>query len=1215
MEEEYSLISETRKVISTSAKGRAQSPTPPPPVGNMYNVTSHVEASRKRQYRTPPPIPTTAADSAGIEEYALLDRPEKPKKIISSSLPSEPYSMLDIPDEPPTLPNQHPTALERPQAKARRVKSGDHHGHNPRDKSAPAAQNSGETGQKPGVTPLAFQRPPPPKPRQRQRAKPPTKGANSSSPTPDPHSHSAGPDSHSSTSRSAHGEFEQVARAPVRRTPPQDNSSLEEVGYETWRTFSPPPDVSEDMGQEEAMGDAAYMSGDDAINSDEADSKVRNARIDVTRCDTTEALYIKEEVDLATVKRTPVVKDGYCDIELPDESPPDKTVDLMTVKRARIVPSYSEVDVSEPLPKDANLSTIEHAQAADGPGYYNVDVSKPEEGQTFSSAERASVTDRPGYYNVDVQEGKNLSTAEHASVGDRPGYYNVDVPEGKNLSTGSVTDRPGYYNVDVQEGKDLSTAEHAPVTDRPGYYNIDITKSKEGKNHSAVEQTPEETDALAYYNIDVSKPKKGQTPSTVKPVTDGPSYCNYDVSEHEEGKNHSTVEPAAEQSCYYNIEVPEPGEDKTLPTVAHTPEVPEPSCYYNVDVPEQSPSNEVKTFVTVKRTPVAPDPRGYCEVDVSGPDNLSTVENAPVKERPGYYLLDVPESDETTSAVEPVPIKQAGYYLLDVTKTEGDKNVSAVTHFPATEPADYYNVELPEQSPFKDEKSLLTVKHPPVVPDPRGYCDIDIPELSPPDENENLATVKHPSVVTDARGYCDIDVPELSPPEENLTTIEHPPIVTDARGYCDIDVPELSPPEDSENLSTAQHPPIVADARGYCDIDIPELTPPDENENPSTVQHTPIVADARGYCDIDIPDLSPSEDDEKPTVKPAPVGPGGGEDDTPESPKPKPREKPWKKFMGKKRASVSSEAEISTSSLSNKGPVQSNSQSESSPEKQGETASGKAKLKKLGPPRRKVPPPPIKPLHQQNNPAAVGVRAAAAAKSDLVEDVKQNSPGGKSKSPKQFGMKAGKIFNRNKSKSIHNPKTSSSNKGGVPVLTRDDSDIIKDSPVQASPGLKKRIKGLFSKKSNKEREEMAAKLVSPTAKTMSLPAKARSQGKFIPPEQTADSDNAGIYSVIPEHENSVMSPQVSLGQRCHVFYFVGLSFLPDKMLPVVSKQEPIFICLFVCLLVCFFTYLYSYLLMYLFIHFFFSVYLPIIYFSCSVDLVVVLLFFSSSIYW
>ena len=545
-------------------------------------------------------------------------------------------------------------------------------------------------------------------------------------------------------------------------------------------------------------------------------------------------------------------------------------------------------------------------------------------------------------------------------------------------------------------------------------------------------------------------------------------------------------------------------------------------------------------------------------MDVPEPENLSTVENAPVKERPGYYLLDVPESDETTSAVEPVPIKQAGYYLLDVTETEGGKNASTVTHFPATEPASYYNVELPEQS-SKDEKNLLTVKHPPVVPDPRGYCDIDIPELSPPDESENLATVKHPSVVTDARGYCDIDVPELSPPEENLTTVEHPPIVTDARGYCDIDVPELSPPEENESLSTVKHTPIVADARGYCDIDIPELTPPDETENLSTIKHTPIVADARGYCDIDIPDLSPSEDDEKPTVKPAPVDPGGGEDDTSESPKPKPREKTWKKLMGKKRASVSSDTEISTSSLSNKGPVQ----SEASPEKQGETASGKAKLRKLGPPRRKVPPPPIKPSHQQNN-SAVGVGAAAAPKSDLVEeDMKQNSPGGKSKSPKPFVMKAGRMFSRHKSRSIHNSKPSSSNKSALPVLTQDDSDII---PVQASPGLKKRIKGLFSKKSSREREEAAARAVSPTAKTMSLPAKARSQSKFIPPAQTADSDNAGIYSVIPEHENSVMSPQVSLGKRYHVllgyFYFVGLSSLPDKMLPVVSKT--VNICLFVC---------------------------------------------------
>ena len=1100
-EEEYSIISETRKVISPPAKGHSSSPTHP---SLVYNVTSHVEESRKRQFRTPPPIPTTAADSAGMEEYSLLDRPDKPKKQISSSLPSEPYSMLDIPDEPPTPPNQHPEVSwsERPQAKARKGslkgKSGDHQAQNSRDRSALAA---GETGHKPGVTPLAFQRPPPPKPRQRQRAKPPTKGANFSSQPPHPHSHSAGPDSHFSTSTSAHGEVEQVTRAPVRRTPPQDGSSLEEIGYETWRTFSPPRDVSEEAGQEEAMGD--YMSGDDAMNSDEADGRARNARIDdqmrVMQCDTSDALYNKGEVDLATVKRTPVVKDGYCDIELPDKSPPEKTGDFMTVKHARIVPSYSEVDTSEPLCKNTNLSTVEHAQAADGPGYYNVDV---KEGKNLSTGEPVPPAERPGYYNVDVQEGKNLSTGEPAPPAERPGYYNVDVQEGKNLSTGEPAppaERPGYYNVDVQEDESLSTGEHAPGAERPGYYNFDVPKSKDLSNaeHNPAAERP------GYYNVDTTKPQKTSMDEHTSKETEAPGYYNVELSEHDESEkhvpvtggrgyynvgvkhgeemHHSTVEHTAEPPGYYNVELTEPEETKNI---EHTPEVAEASCYYNVDVPEQSPPDEVETFVPVKRTPAVPDRRGYCEVDLPEP---STGENAPVKELPDYYLLDVPEEGET-SAVEPVPIKKTGYYLLDVPETEGAENVTAIDHFPVTEASSYYNVELPEQSPSKVESNLLTVKHPPVVTDTRGYCDIDIPELSPPDENENLAMVKHPSVVTDARGYCDIDVPDLSPPEENLATFKHPPIVSDARGYCDIDVAELSPP--------------------------------DENLNLSTVKHTPIVSDARGYCDIDIPDLSPSEDEERSsTVKPAPVGPGGVEGDAPEFPKPKPREKTWKKFMGKKRASLSSDTETSTSSPSRKAPVQNENQPETSPEKQGETASEKAssKLRKLAPPRRKVPPPPIKPKHQPNNPA-VGMEAASAAK---VEDVKQDSPGAKSKSPKQ--KLVGKIFSRNKSRSIHMSKPSSST---VPVLTRDDSDILKNSPVQASPGLKKKLKVLFSKKSSRDREETVAKPVSPTAKTMSLPAKARSQGKFVPPEQAAATDDAGIYSVIPEHENSVMSSQV-----------------------------------------------------------------------------------------
>ena len=1103
-EEEYSVVSETRKVISPPVKGRSPSPTPPPLANSMYNVTSHVEESRKRQFRTPPPIPNIAADSTGMEEYSLLDRPDRPKKQISSSLP-EPYSMLDIPDKPPTPPNQHPAVegalevswSERPQAKARKGslkgKSGGHQAQNSRDRSALAA---GETGHKPGVTPLAFQRPPPPKPRQRQRAKPPTKGANSSSQTPHPHSHSAGPDSHFSTSTSAHGE---ATRAPVRRTPPKDNSSFDEIGYETWRTFSPPRDVSEEVGQEEAIGD--YMSGDDAMNSDEADTRARNARIndqmDVMQCDTSDTLYNKGEVDLATVKRTPIVKDGYCDIELPDQSPPEKTVDFMTVKHARIVPSTSEVDTSEPLCKDTHLSTVEHAQAADGLGYYNVDVS-----------EHAPVTnDLPGYYNVDVSEDKSLSTGEPAPPGERPGYYNVDVQEDESFSTGEhapVAERPGYYNVDVQE--DEPNAEHTPATERPGYYNVDTTKPQK---RFTDEHTSKETEPPGYYNVEVSE--RDESEKHV-PVTGGRSYYNVGVSKHAKEMHHTTVGHTAERPGYYNVELPEPEETKNI---EHTPEVAEPSCYYNVDVPKQSPSDEVETFVSVKRPPVVPDPRGYCEVDLPEP---STSENAPVKELPDYYLLDVPEEGETSSTVEPVPIKKTGYYLLDVAETEGGENVTTVDHFPVTEASSYYNVELPEQSPSKVDSNLLTVKHPPVVTDTRGYCDIDVPELSPPDENENLATVKHPSVVTDARNYCDIDVPDLSPPEENLATNKHPLIVADARGYCDIDVAELSPPDENLNLSTVKHTPIVTDARGYCDIDIPELTPPDENENLSPAKHIEIVADARGYCDIDIPDLSPSEDEEKPSpIKPAPVGPGGGEDDAPEFPKPKPREKTWKILMGKKRSSLSSDTETSTSSPSRKAPVQNQNQSEMSPEKQGETASS-SKLRKLAPPRRKVPPPPIKSKPQQN--PAVSMEAAAAAK---VEDVKQDSPGAKSKSPKQKKL-VGKIFSRNKSRSIHMSKPSSSST--VPVLTRDDSDILKNSPVQASPGLKKKFKGLFFKKSSKDREETAAKPVSPTSKTMSLPAKARSQGKFVAPEQAATNDDAGIYSVIPEHENSVTSSQV-----------------------------------------------------------------------------------------
>ena len=306
----------------------------------------------------------------------------------------------------------------------------------------------------------------------------------------------------------------------------------------------------------------------------------------------------------------------------------------------------------------------------------------------------------------------------------------------------------------------------------------------------------------------------------------------------------------------------------------------------------------------------------------------------------------------------------------------------------------------------------------------------------------------------------------------------------------------------------------------------------------STAEHSPVVTDARGYCELDVPDTTPVVTD-------------AHEVDALGPPKPKPRQKSKKARSGSRGDSVSSETDVPPSplaSLTNKSPERGGSQPQQVPEKQHQKEApsepkGPPKVsserKVLGPPRRRAPPPPIKvppssrqlpPLprlptqHSQTASTEVSATPSEPIGSVNVEELKKVLSVSKPVSPIQHGAdpqkgKGGGRFTRGKSRSIHMSRPSPKPK--VPISPREDSDVDTSSKDQ-SPGLGRRLKGLFKK--NRDRDEPVT-LLSVTVKTQSLPREG-----YLPQVHSFDTAATGedfdVYSTIPEPEKEVTSPQV-----------------------------------------------------------------------------------------
>ena len=220
-----------------------------------YSVTSHLAETRKLQGKNVAAPPPTLPD-----EYSCLDRPERRLSPVLLEPDSIGYSVLDIPDTPtagprsiPTLqesyghlefPNRGATEAAEPQADVERYEILPSDSHlktpsaakppfSPRTKARRATQKSklgnplqvsrdrsvlpaytGDGGDSPPM-PCSSPRPVPPRKPKRQR-----------------------PGQQSGTETGT----EPVDQEPPPPLPPPPSAeTLEEVGYETWRTFSPPP--------------------------------------------------------------------------------------------------------------------------------------------------------------------------------------------------------------------------------------------------------------------------------------------------------------------------------------------------------------------------------------------------------------------------------------------------------------------------------------------------------------------------------------------------------------------------------------------------------------------------------------------------------------------------------------------------------------------------------------------------------------------------------------------------------------------------------------------------------------------------------------------------------------------------------------------------------------------------------------------------------------
>ena len=552
----------------------------------------------------------------------------------------------------------------------------------------------------------------------------------------------------------------------------------------------------------------------------------------------------------------------------------------------------ADVTVPEILHEDMNLSTVKHTPIVTDTyyyidnDYYSTSVPERGEGKDSSSvkvrkahgyesidlSESEEDIDKPCFYNVDLSEGKDSSSVK---VRKAHGYESIDLSESEE-----DIDKPCFYNVDLSEHllstdeKNLLTVKHPPmVTDAHGFEVVPKMKEKGGQKKAGpfnlvhidessiigsaqIEREPHlytkvldcDDDALSMLQLDstVESSTKGHEQLDQEPANDAatqlkevkskapppippqnlppkpPPYHKGDLSmmlgssvppplpkcNHPkpsltdkststttlEGKVTKILKGEVFQppSCPPPLPPPYRLSSPLSPTISASP----PHRTSPPPLPPQmSPSDKAQAFQLSQAGPPSfPDlsPMSGSSVPLPLPikrdhskasltNNLPEFEEGKVNhaqedtelKEAECYLLDVPESGEDADHL--------GYHNIDVPE---DMNLSTGEHALVAERPGYYNVDFPEG------KNHFTVDHFPVT-ETSGYYNVELPEQSTSKVEKNLLTVKHPSVATDVRGYYNIDIPELSPPEENLATIKHPPIVIDAHGYYNLDPPEL----------------------------------------------------------------------------------------------------------------------------------------------------------------------------------------------------------------------------------------------------------------------------------------------------------------------------------------------------------------------------------------------------------------------------------------
>ena len=261
-EEEYSTVREVIERRHPSPLRKSPSPSLPSSLAeNEYNITSHLVRSKKSPPPSPQPPPTTLEE----EEYSVLDRPGKSVRAFSPPPPGRgnEYSELDIPPDDGEPVVVHPSVQQEGYGKLEfssspvepaewNEDSYDVIRHD-RPRKGPAAKSAELTPVessnwspkakarrvslkiKEGKVKLASSR---------DRSILPAYQDDAASPPPKPKRLSANSDSDTPVPG---------YEPPVT---PVDDTTLEEAGYETFNTFSPPPNSEAPPApweQEEAM--------------------------------------------------------------------------------------------------------------------------------------------------------------------------------------------------------------------------------------------------------------------------------------------------------------------------------------------------------------------------------------------------------------------------------------------------------------------------------------------------------------------------------------------------------------------------------------------------------------------------------------------------------------------------------------------------------------------------------------------------------------------------------------------------------------------------------------------------------------------------------------------------------------------------------------------------------------------------------------------------